>query len=577
MKFYFQSMLLKITPGKKSKNKGMLKQLYIKNFALIDTLDMHFQPGFSVITGETGAGKSIILGALNLLLGQRADSKMIKKNNAKCIIEAHFDLSKYNMKDFFTDNDIEFDEEDCIIRRELTATGKSRAFINDTPEPLSLVKRLGEHLIDIHSQHQNLMLNSEDFQLNVLDIISQDKNLVDEYNKTYEKYLHAKNEVKKMKEDIERGIENEEFLRFQFRELEDANLLHGIQEELEAEEEKLNHVEDIKSALYQADTILNGDGDGLVEHIKEAAKALDNIKDIYPNVSDLADRINNSLIEIKDIAQEISSQATDIDFEPGRLQQVTETLDTIYSLEHKHHTDSVDELISIKERLQNQIANIDNSDIKLKEFQAIETEALNACLKKALALSSTRRKAARIVEEGMKKRLVMLGIPNVKFAIEIEQKEIAKNGNDRVSFLFSANTNSPMQPIANVASGGEIARVMLSLKAMISSAVKLPTIIFDEIDTGVSGKIAERMAVIMQEMAQSDRQVISITHLPQIAARGTTHYKVYKEETDNGTISRMKKLGDDERIQEIAQMLSGADITEAAIKNADELLRTCRN
>ena len=555
----------------------MLKQLYIKNFALIDTLDMHFQPGFSVITGETGAGKSIILGALNLLLGQRADSKMIKKNNAKCIIEAHFDLSKYNMKDFFTDNDIEFDEEDCIIRRELTATGKSRAFINDTPEPLSLVKRLGEHLIDIHSQHQNLMLNSEDFQLNVLDIISQDKNLVDEYNKTYEKYLHAKNEVKKMKEDIERGIENEEFLRFQFRELEDANLLHGIQEELEAEEEKLNHVEDIKSALYQADTILNGDGDGLVEHIKEAAKALDNIKDIYPNVSDLADRINNSLIEIKDIAQEISSQATDIDFEPGRLQQVTETLDTIYSLEHKHHTDSVDELISIKERLQNQIANIDNSDIKLKEFQAIETEALNACLKKALALSSTRRKAARIVEEGMKKRLVMLGIPNVKFAIEIEQKEIAKNGNDRVSFLFSANTNSPMQPIANVASGGEIARVMLSLKAMISSAVKLPTIIFDEIDTGVSGKIAERMAVIMQEMAQSDRQVISITHLPQIAARGTTHYKVYKEETDNGTISRMKKLGDDERIQEIAQMLSGADITEAAIKNADELLRTCRN
>lgn len=570
-------MLLKITPGRKSKNKGMLKQLYIKNFALIDTLDMHFQPGFSVITGETGAGKSIILGALNLLLGQRADSKMIKKNSAKCIIEAHFDLSKYNMKDFFTDNDIEFDEEDCIIRRELTATGKSRAFINDTPEPLSLVKKLGEHLIDIHSQHQNLMLNSEDFQLNVLDIISQDKNLVDEYNDTYDKYLQAKNEVKKIKEDIERGIENEEFFRFQFRELEDANLTHGIQEELEAEEEKLNHVEDIKSALFQADTILNGDGDGLVENIKEAAKALDHIKDIYPNISDLADRINNSLIEIKDIAQEISSQTTDIDFEPGRLRQVTETLDTIYTLEHKHHTDSVDELISIKEQLQNQIANIDNSDTKLKEFQAIETEALNACLKKALTLSSTRRKAARIVEEGMKKRLVMLGIPNVKFAIEIEQKEIAKNGNDRVSFLFSANTNSPMQPIANVASGGEIARVMLSLKAMISSAVKLPTIIFDEIDTGVSGKIAERMAVIMQEMAQSERQVISITHLPQIAARGTTHYKVYKEETYNGTISRMKMLGDDERIQEIAQMLSGADITEAAIKNADELLKTCRN
>lgn len=570
-------MLLKITPGRKSKNKEMLKQLYIKNFALIDILDMHFQPGFSVITGETGAGKSIILGALNLLLGQRADSKMVKSGTAKCVIEAHFDLSKYNMRDFFTDYNIEYDEEDCIIRRELTAAGKSRAFINDTPEPLSLIKKLGEHLIDIHSQHQNLMLNSEDFQLNVLDIISQDKTLVAEYNDTYDKYLKAKNDVKKMKEEIERGVENEEFLRFQFRELEDANLTPGMQEELEAEEEKLNHVEDIKSALYQADAILNNEGNGLVENMKEATKALDSIKDIYPNVNDLANRMDNCLIEIKDIAQEISTQSTDIDFEPGRLQQVTETLDTIYTLEHKHHTDSVDELMNIKEKLKNQIDNIDNSDTKLKELQVIETEALNACSKKAAALSSIRRKAAKIVEEGMKKRLVMLGIPNVKFAIDIEQKEMARNGNDRVSFMFSANTSSPMQPIATVASGGEIARVMLSLKAMISSAVKLPTIIFDEIDTGVSGKIAERMAVIMQEMAQSERQVISITHLPQIAARGTTHYKVYKEESDNGTISRMKMLTKDERTQEIAQMLSGADITEAAIKNADELLRACGN
>lgn len=570
-------MLLKITPGRKSKNKEMLKQLYIKNFALIDILDMHFQPGFSVITGETGAGKSIILGALNLLLGQRADSKMVKSGTAKCVIEAHFDLSKYNMRDFFTDYDIEYDGEDCIIRRELTAAGKSRAFINDTPEPLSLVKKLGEHLIDIHSQHQNLMLNSEDFQLNVLDIISQDKTLVAEYNDTYDKYLKAKNDVKKMKEEIERGVENEEFLRFQFRELEDANLTPGMQEELEAEEEKLNHVEDIKSALYQADAILNNEGNGLVENMKEATKALDSIKDIYPNVNNLANRMDNCLIEIKDIAQEISTQSTDIDFEPGRLQQVTETLDTIYTLEHKHHTDSVDELMNIKEKLKNQIDNIDNSDTKLKELQVIETEALNACSKKAAALSSIRRKAAKIVEEGMKKRLVMLGIPNVKFAIDIKQKEMARNGNDRVSFMFSANTSSPMQTIANVASGGEIARVMLSLKAMISSAVKLPTIIFDEIDTGVSGKIAERMAVIMQEMAQSERQVISITHLPQIAARGTTHYKVYKEESDNGTISRMKMLTKDERTQEIAQMLSGADITEAAIKNADELLRACGN
>lgn len=556
----------------------MLKQLYIKNFALIDTLDMNFHPGFSVITGETGAGKSIILGAINLLLGQRADSKMIKSGCAKCVIEAHFDLSKYDMEGFFTENDIEFDANDCILRRELTNTGKSRAFINDTPAPLTLIKKLGEQLIDIHSQHQNLMLSSEDFQLSVLDIISQDKELVDDYNHAYRKLAEARQRVADMKHEIERNIENEEFLRFQLKELEDANLAAGMQEELEAESEKLNHVEDIKSALYQADGILSSDdGNGVVEKIKEATRTVDAIKAIFPDVENLAERMNDCYIELKDIAQEINNRTDEIDFEPGRLQQVNETLDAIYTLEHKHHTDSVEELIRIKETLQEQIDNIDNSDSKLKELQDIEAKALNVCLKKAATLTGIRQKAASIVEEGMKKRLVPLGIPNVRFAINIEKKELSLNGADRVSFLFSANTNSEMQPIAHVASGGEIARVMLSLKAMISSAVKLPTIIFDEIDTGVSGKIAERMGVIMQEMAQSDRQVISITHLPQIAARGTSHYRVYKEETPNGTTSRMKELTGDERTQEIAQMLSGANVTEAAMQNAEELLKTYRN
>lgn len=556
----------------------MLKQLYIKNFALIDKLDMVFHPGFSVITGETGAGKSIILGAINLLLGQRADSKMIKKGCDKCVIEAHFDLSRYDMKVFFDENDIEYDADDCILRRELTAAGKSRAFINDTPAPLSLMKKLGEQLVDIHSQHQNLMLSSEDFQLNILDIISQDKALVDDYNRAYRLLSEARRNVAKLKSDIEKAAENEEFIRFQLRELDDANLKLGLQEELEAEAEKLNHVEDIKGALYLAASMLSKeDGSGAVESVREAAKATEGIKDIFPDIQTTAERLENCFIELKDIALDIDAQAEDIDFEPGRLQVVNEQLDAIYSLEQKHRTSSVDELLALKERLEQQIANIDNSDAILAELEEKQGKALAACEKKAAQLSSTRKKAAKIVEEGLKKRLVPLGIPNVRFKIDIAEKELSLGGRDKVSFLFSANTNTEMQPVAEVASGGEIARVMLSLKAMISSAVKLPTIIFDEIDTGVSGKIAEKMAIIMQEMAMADRQVISITHLPQIAARGSSHYKVYKEETVNGTTSCMKLLDKDERIDEIAQMLSGADISDAARQNAQELLSICGN
>ena len=466
----------------------MLKQLYIKNFALIDSLDMDFYPGFSVMTGETGAGKSIILGAINLLLGQRAESKYIKKGSDKCVIEAHFDLSKYNMQPFFTDNDIEYDANDCILRRELTAAGKSRAFINDTPVPLSIIKQLGEQLIDIHSQHQNLLLGSEDFQLRVLDIIAQDANIVADYNEAYDKLVSARKAVTAKKREIEKNVENEEFLRFQYRELEDARLEPGMQETLEEEADKLNHIEDIKGALFQADQILSGgDDNGVVASLKEASRAIENIKEIYSEIGDVAERLDNCYIELKDMAQEINSHAESIDFQPGRLQQVTEKLDQIYSLQQKHHTDSVDTLLEIQDSLGEQLSNIDNSDELLKELEQKEKEALEICKKKASLLTATRKKAAKIVEEGMKKRLVPLGIPNVKFLIRIEEKEYMHDGCDRVSFMFSANTNSELQPVSQVASGGEIARVMLSLKAMISSAVKLPTIIFDEIDTGVSG------------------------------------------------------------------------------------------
>lgn len=551
----------------------MIKQLYIKNFTLIDTLDMTFQPGFSVITGETGAGKSIILGAIALLLGQRADSKAIKSGADRCIIEAHFDLSRYSMEDFFTEHEIDYDATDCILRRELTASGKSRAFINDTPVQLSLMRQLGQQLVDIHSQHQNLLLQEEDFQLNVVDIIANDQKQLEQYRQLYQEYLSAKKAVKEMQEAIDKANDNQDFLRFQLSELKDANLSEGIQEELEQERETLSHAEDIKSGLFAADQLLSRGEGGIVERLKEASKTLNAIKKVFPDILDVAERTESCYIELKDIAGEISSCAEDFDFDPQRLEIIHTKLDQIYSLEKKHHVDSVEQLIAIRDELAGQLDRIDNSEDELKNLQAKETALLNQCNETAGKLSLLREKAARKIEKEMLKRLVPLGIPHVRFEVQQAPKELSNDGADRITFLFSANTSTPLLPVSEVASGGEIARVMLSLKAMISGAVKLPTIIFDEIDTGVSGKTAEMMAKIMQEMGAADRQVISITHLPQIAALGTTHYKVYKEESQQGTISHMQLLQEEERVQEIAQMLSGSNVTEAAVVHAKELLK----
>ncbi|MDO4981560.1 MAG: DNA repair protein RecN [Prevotellaceae bacterium] len=551
----------------------MLKQLYIKNFTLIDELDMMFHPGFSVITGETGAGKSIILGAIALLLGQRADSKQIKSGAERCIIEAHFDLSHYDLLPFFKENDIDYDAEDCILRRELTAAGKSRAFINDTPVALTAIKQLGQALLDIHSQHQNLMLREEDFQLSVVDIIAKDDKALAEYQSAFDEYTKAKKRLEQMQSDIERNAENEDFMRFQLNELREANLSEGIQEELEQESETLSHVEDIKGALFTAESLIGGESDRtMVESIKEASRALTGITDVYADAAELAERLDSCAIELKDIAQDLSQKAEYVEFDPQRLEDINNRLDTIYSLQKKHRVSTVEELMSIEQDLAEQLSHIENSDEELQQLEAEVEQLHKKCIDKAAALTKQRRKAAAAIEKEMKERLVPLGIPKVRFSIAIDEKPLSQNGGDKVSFLFSANTSTEMRPVSEIASGGEIARVMLSIKAMISGAVKLPTIIFDEIDTGVSGKIAEQMGMIMQEMADGNRQVISITHLPQIAARGTTHYKVYKEETQKGTVSTMTMLSDDERVQEIAQMLSGSDITDAAISNAKVLL-----
>ena len=551
----------------------MLKQLYIKNFTLIDTLDMEFRSGFSVITGETGAGKSIILGAIGLLLGQRADSKSVKMGTDKCVIEAHFDLSRYGMERFFDENEIEFDAEDTIIRRELTSAGKSRAFINDTPVALSMLKELGEQLVDVHSQHQNLLLNKQDFQLNVVDIIADDAKELTDYQQTYVRYQELKKEEQRLHEDIEQGRQQVDFMQFQYDELTNARLSDGEQEELEQRSETMSHSEDIKTALYEAESALSGDEGGVVSNLKKAVSALQGIEHVYPDVAELAERMNSCYIELKDAAAEVSGKMDDVDFDPAELDMVNTRLDRIYELQKKYKVERVDQLLAIQEELGRKLSNIENSDEALAEIERQVSETLKDARRKAELLTEKRRVAAGAIEKQMRERLVPLGMPNVRFEIAVDQEPLGRCGQDKVSFLFSANTSTPLQPVSQVASGGEIARVMLSLKAMISGAVKLPTIIFDEIDTGVSGKIAEQMARMMSEMGHCDRQVISITHLPQIAALGSTHYKVYKDETAQGTTTHMLMLNDEERVREIAQMLSGSDVSEAAIQNAKELLK----
>lgn len=553
----------------------MLKQLYIKNFTLIDELNIKFNPGFSVITGETGAGKSIILGAIGLLLGNRADSKAVKSGQSHCIIEAHFDLINTDLKEFFLRNDIDVDLKDTIIRRELTDSGKSRAFINDTPVQLTLMRELGEDLVDIHSQHQNLLLKKDDFQLSIVDIIADNKKLLDDYHTAYTEYHHLQKHLDELKTSIANARQNEEFMRFQYQEIEKVNPQEGEQDELEQKTQTMSHAEEIKSALYAADQTLNADEQGIVEQLKEASDQLHNVEKFYPDAGKLASRLDSGYIDLKDIGQEISSEVENVDFDPAELQNLNERLDMLYSLEQKFHVNSVQELLAIANDLKKELSSIDHSDEELKDLQDQVNGKLAECQDKAAQLTKSRKGAAVKVESEMKKRLIPLGIPHVRFHVQFQEKQLSEKGCDKVSFLFSANQSTPMQPVAQVASGGEIARVMLSLKAMVSGAVKLPTIIFDEIDTGVSGKIAEKMALIMREMGKN-RQVISITHLPQIAAFGSTHYKVVKEETPQGTVSQMLLLSSKQRVQEIAQMLSGSAITGAALANAQDLLQRAK-
>ena len=553
----------------------MLKKLDIRNFTLIDHLEMALYPGFSVITGETGAGKSIVIGAIGLLLGNRADAKQVKRGCDKCIIEATFDLSIYHsdvLKDFFEDNDLDYEPEECLLRREVNANGKSRAFINDTPVTLALMRELGEQLIDVHSQHQNLLLSKEDFQLNVVDIIARDRQQLADYRSAFAEYRSAQRRLEELREQIATSRDNEDFLRFQQKELSEANLASGEQEQLEQEAELMSHAEDIKRALHEADYGLSGDDTGIVNLTRSIATQLRSVADVYPEAQELAERLESCFVELKDISQEIASKVDDVEYDPQRFNLITQRLDTIYTLQQKFHVQTVDELLDRLNGINAQLDNIDNSDEELQELERSVEKLHAVCVEKAVVLTDMRRKSATVVEQELSKLLVPLGIPKVRFRVEVSPADLSTNGADKVMFLFSANSSTDMQPVSQVASGGEIARVMLSLKAMISKAIGLPTIIFDEIDTGVSGRVAEQMAHIMRDMGKANRQVICITHLPQIAAAGSTHYKVAKQETEQGTVSTMTQLSDEQRITEIAQMLSGSDVSQAAVDNAKSLL-----
>ncbi len=552
----------------------MLQSLYIQNYALIEELDISFDSGFSVITGETGSGKSIILGAIGLLLGQRADVKAIRQGASKCVIEARFLVSGYRMQAFFEENEIEYEDE-CIFRREIHASGKSRAFINDTPASLAQMKELGEQLIDVHSQHQNLLLNKEDFQLNVLDILAHNEEVLTGYRTVYQQWKQLDKELANLQEEAGQSRTDEEYIRYQLEQLEAMNLVEGEQEELEQESETLTHAEEIKSGLYRVEQILDSDENGVLPALKESLSTLQALQRVYPVAGELAERVGNTYIELKEVIREISMHSENVEFNPTRLEQVNERLNVIYSLQQKHRVQTVDELIALTRMYREKLSAITSYDDRIAELTAQRDKVWTQLKEQAVRLTKTRTSVTPAVEKQMAEKLVSLGMPNARFRVEIEpRKAPAIQGEDTVSFLFSANKNGSMQPVSTVASGGEIARVMLTIKAMIAGAVKLPTIVFDEIDTGVSGEIADRMADIMQEMGDRNRQVLSITHLPQIAARGRNHYKVYKEDNDVETNSHIRLLNGEERVEEIAQMLSGATLTEAALNNARSLLNS---
>lgn len=550
----------------------MLISLQIENYALIDHLEFNPVKGLTVITGETGAGKSIIMGALSLILGQRADAKAVRTGSTKCVIEATFDISAYHLESFFSENDIEYDASATIIRREIYATGKSRAFVNDVPVQLATLKSLGDFLIDIHSQHQNLLIGKDTFQQEALDTLAGNNSQLTAYRAKYSQLIALRKRIAEMKEEAAQNAKDADYIRFQFTKLDEANLQDGEQEELEEEQELLSHAEEIKGGLSQIGDCLDGEGESVVSMLKQMCDKANSLTSVYPQLSEIAERLNSDYIDIKDIAEEVIDKAESVNFDPERFEWVEERLSTLYSLQKKHGCENVAQLIALRDQLGEKMLHIDNSDDEIAELEATEKKLTAETKKLADALTETRKKAAASFEKELTAKVAYLGMPNVRFKVEISLlKNFSSTGQDEIRFMFSANKNQPLKPAGEVASGGEISRLMLSIKSLIASAKTLPTIIFDEIDTGVSGDIADRMGEVMKSMS-GHLQVITITHLPQVAGKGDGHFKVYKQDSESDTTTHIVQLSTDERINEIARMLSGSKITEEAISNAKTLI-----
>lgn len=550
----------------------MLKSLYILNYALISELQINFESGFSVITGETGAGKSIILGALSLILGQRADSKSIKIDAAKCIIEAEFDISSYkHLKSFFEHNDLDDPGNLCLIRREINNLGKSRAFINDTPVSLNQLRDLSNRLIDIHSQHENLLLSNDTYQLEVVDVIAQNSKVLSDYRNKYHEWRSLQTELKQLQKIAEKQAADSDFIEFQFQQLVDANLVENEQAELELEQETLSHAEEIKSELFKASQLIIDDQMSL-SLLREGLMAVSKVKTYLHHGEDWCFRLNSTMIELKDIAAEISSFEENVEFNPTRLDYVENRLSELFTLQKKHKLTSVADLIELRDNLAAQLKQIGSFDEDILQLKVKLEESYSALENCSLLLTKTRANATQPIEKYLVEQLTKLGMPNIQFKVSLNSlSDYSENGKDEVQFLFSANKNRPVQLVTQIASGGEVSRLMLSIKSLVAHKADLPTIIFDEIDTGVSGEIAHRMGEIMKTMS-GDMQVISITHLPQIAAKGAQHYRVFKDESGIQTQTHIKQLSSEERITELAQMLSGKNVTDAALLNAKELL-----
>lgn len=550
----------------------MLISLTIENYALIDHLEFCPTQGLTVITGETGAGKSIIMGALGMILGMRADAKAVRTGATKCVIEASFDIADYALESFFTDNELEYDANSTIIRREIYATGKSRAFVNDTPVQLSQLKQLGEALIDIHSQHQNLLIGKDTFQQEVIDTLAGNALQLNQYKSDYKQLTQLRRELKEAKEEAQRSAQEADYIRYQFTQLDEANLVAGEQEELEEEQEMLSHAEDIKSTMLNMTEALDGEEQGIVSVLRQVSRSAQGLLKVYPAISEIAERLESDYLDLKDLADDVYMQADRISFDPERNNYVEERLDTLYSLQKKNGKDSVEELIELRDELADKIMRIDNSDDFIQELEEQVKLQEKAIVQSARILTESRKKASKDFEKALIEKVAYLGMPNVRFEVQIKPlADYASHGADEILFLFSANKNQALKPCSEVASGGEISRLMLSIKSLIANARTLPTIIFDEIDTGVSGDIADRMGQVMKQMSEH-LQVITITHLPQVAGKGDAHFMVYKEDSETDTTTHINELKSEERIREIARMLSGAKITEEALANAKTLM-----